>query len=106
MVNRITKGSDGKYSIKYRDGKVRRFELLEGSRRQVWNETAYRTSGKLTREDLLLNKHGRIVSKSKHDLEKKRKNLQKHGYFTQKGKFGFVKKASATKKKRRRSKKK
>jgi len=37
------------------------------------------------------NKHGRIVSAKKHITAKKEKRLQKHGYFTKKGKFGAIK---------------
>jgi hypothetical protein len=61
-----------------------------GSRRQVWNGTAKRTSGGLTKSDLMMS-HGRIVSKSKHFSAKKEMRLLKYGYGTQKGKFGFVK---------------
>lgn len=61
-----------------------------GSRRQVWNGTAKRTSGGLTKGDLMMS-HGRIVSKSKHFSAKKEMRLLKYGYGTQKGKFGFVK---------------
>lgn len=61
-----------------------------GSRRQVWNGTAKRTSGGLSKTDLMMS-HGRIVSKSKHFSAKKEMRLLKHGYGTQKGKFGFVK---------------
>jgi hypothetical protein len=61
-----------------------------GSRRQVWNGTAKRTSGGLTKSDLMMS-HGRIVSKSKHFSAKKEMRLLKYGYGTKKGKFGFVK---------------
>jgi len=61
-----------------------------GSRRQVWNGTAKKTSGGLTKSDLIMS-HGRIVSKSKHFSAKKEMRLLKYGYGTQKGKFGFVK---------------
>jgi hypothetical protein len=50
------------------------------------------------------NKHGRIVSKKKHETAKKEKRLEKHGYTAKKGKFGAVKIASH-KKSRSRSKK-
>jgi hypothetical protein len=62
-----------------------------GTRAQVWHGTAKKTSGGLTKSDLMMNKAGRIVSKSKHFSAKKEKRLLKHGYGTQKGKFGFVK---------------
>ena len=61
-----------------------------GSRRQVWNGTSKKTSGGLTKSDLIMS-HGRIVSKSKHVSAKKEMRLLKYGYGTKKGKFGFVK---------------
>ena len=61
-----------------------------GSRRQVWNGTAKKTSGGLTKTDLMMS-HGHIVSKAKHITAKKEMRLLKYGYGTQKGKFGFVK---------------
>ena len=61
-----------------------------GSRRQVWNGTAKRTSGGLTKGDLMMS-HGRIVSRSKHFSAKKEMRLLKYGYGTKKGKFGYVK---------------
>jgi hypothetical protein len=73
-----------------------------GSRRQVWNGTAKKTSGGLTKSDLMMS-HGRIVSKSKHFTAKKEMRLLKYGYGTQKGKFGFVK--IGTKKQRKGRKK-
>jgi len=36
-----------------------------GSRRKVWNGTAIKTPGGLTRKDLTQNKHGRIVSRKR-----------------------------------------
>jgi hypothetical protein len=36
-----------------------------GSRRKVWNGTAQKTPGGLTRSDLMMNKYGRIVSRKK-----------------------------------------
>ena len=73
---------------------LRVYELLEGSRAQVWHGTAYKTSGGLTKAHLFMNKHGRVVSRKKHNTAKKEKRLQKHGYFTRKGKFGAVKKSA------------
>lgn len=61
-----------------------------GSRRQVMNGTAKKTSGGLTKSDLMMS-HGHIVSKKKHFSAKKEMRLLKYGYGTQKGKFGFVK---------------
>ena len=42
------------------------YKELFGSREQVWNGTAYKTTGGLRKEDLLMNKWGRIVSLNKH----------------------------------------
>ena len=72
--------------------------LTMGSRRQVFNGTAKKTSGGLTKSDLMMNKAGRIVSKAKHASAKKEMRLLKHGYGTQKGKFGFVKVGSKSRK--------
>jgi len=78
-----------------------------GSRAEVFHGTAKKTSGGLEKKDLLQNKHGEIVSRKKHLTAKKEKRLEKHGYFTQKGKFGFVKKDKKSKsaRKSRKSKK-
>lgn len=72
----------------------KKFELREGSRAQVWHGTALKTSGGLTRANLHMNKHGRIVSKKKFETARKEKRLVKAGYGTKKGKFGFVKMGS------------
>ncbi len=85
------KGSDGKYHI---SGSV--FEILIGTRAQVWHGTAYKTNGGLKKSDLFQNKNGRIVSKAKHNTAKKEQRLLKHGYGTKKGKFGFVKVSKKT----------
>ncbi len=94
------KGKDGKYHVKEHI-----FEKLIGSRAQVWHGTAYKTKGNLVKSDLLMTKRGKIVSKKKHFTAKKDKRLQKHGYFTQKGKFGFVKKTPLKSKKKHGSRK-
>ena len=75
-----------------------------GSRRQVWNGTAKKTSGGLTKSDLIMS-HGRIVSKSKHFSAKKEMRLLKHGYGTKKGKFGYVKRDGKSKKRKSKSRK-
>jgi len=75
----------------------KKYKMCVGSRAQVYNETAYKTSGGLTKKDLLMNKWGRIVSAEKHKTAKKEKRLEKAGYFAKKGKFGAVKK-NATRK--------
>lgn len=82
------KNSAGHYVIK---GKT--YELLVGSRAQVMHGTAYKTTGELTKEAFVQNKHGRIVSKSKYNTgkNKNKNNLLLHGYTAKKGKFGYVK---------------
>lgn len=64
------------------DGKVmvhgKKYDMLVGSRRQVWNGTAFKTQpGKkaLTRKHLMQKKSGRIVSKRKSAQAKTKKNL-------------------------------
>lgn len=42
-----------------------------GSKAEVWHGTAEHTAGKLYKADLMQNKHGRIVSKKKHELGQK-----------------------------------
>lgn len=51
--------------------------MVVGSRRQVMNGTADKTSGGLTKKDLVLNKWGRIVSRKARRSARKtfRKNL-------------------------------
>lgn len=83
---------DGLYHV---NGKT--YSMLVGSRAQVWHGTAYKTaagSHGLTRSQLKQNKSGEIVSLNKSRSASKEKRLQKHGYFTRKGKFGSFKKGS------------
>jgi hypothetical protein len=89
-MKRPVRGNDGMYNV---HGK--KYPQLFGSRHQVWNNTAYKTSGNLTRRDLTMNKWGRIVSASKHKTAKKEKRLEKAGYFAKKGKFGYVKRGTS-----------
>ena len=96
-MKRHQKQSDGKYHI---NGK--KYEMLVGSRAQVWHWTAYKTTGALKKSDLMKNKHQRIVSAKKHATAKKEKRLVKAGYLTKKGKFGAVKSGKTVKRKRTR----
>ena len=98
MTNRPERQSDGHYHIK---GK--KYPELFGSRIQVLRGSAYKTAGGLLKDDLMMNKHGRVVSVLKHKTAKKERRLEKAGYFAQKGKFGFVKRT--TRKNRKSSKK-
>jgi hypothetical protein len=86
MVKKHMKSADGFYHIN-----GRKYEMLIGSRAQVQHDTAYKTPGNLTKDKLLMNKHGRIVSKKKHMTAKKDNRLVKAGFHTKKGKFGFIK---------------
>lgn len=96
------RGPDGKYHI---NGSV--YDILEGSRAQVFHGTAYKTSGGLKKGQLKKNKHGKIVSRKKSAKGPQMlKRLHNKGYFTQKGKFGYVKRQSATRKRKRSSKRK
>ena len=97
-MTRYTKNAKGQYQI---IGKS--YDMLEGSRAQVWHGTAYKTSGGLKKVDIMMNKSKRIVSRSKHASASKEKRLIKAGYGTKKGKFGFVRLNGS--KKSRRSKK-
>jgi hypothetical protein len=98
-MKRPVRHADGKYHI---DGKT--FKELFGSRQQVWNGTSYKTEGLLTRDKLMMNKWGRIVSKKKHATAKREqlqgKRLFKN-YTARKGKFGAVKKGTKARKARK-----
>lgn len=74
--------------------------LTFGSRAEVWHGNAKKTTGGLTKNNLMKNKHGEIVSKKKHFTAKKEKRLEKHGYFAKKGAFGFVKRDVKSRKSR------
>lgn len=91
MVKRHDKGHDGKYHI---NGK--KFEHLEGSRAQVMHDTAYKTSGGLTKGHLKMHK-GRIVSVKKSNLAKTQKHLKGHLQPKGSGVFGTIKKKASKK---------
>jgi hypothetical protein len=76
-----------------------------GTRAQVWHGNAKKTSGGLTKSALMMNKHGRIVSRKKHETAKREKRLVKAGYLTKKGHFGFIKKGTKGHKGRKGSRK-
>ena len=87
MVNRPTR-KNGVYNIKNKT-----YKHLIGSRREVWNGTAFKTQGNLEKKDLIQpkGKNGRIVSLKKHMSGKKKStnNLIKSGWgFAKKGQFG------------------
>jgi hypothetical protein len=99
-MTKFSRTSTGKYSV---SGKT--FDVLIGTRAQVWHGTAYKTTGGLCKHDLMQNKAGRIVSKAKHMSAKKDKRLVKAGFLTKKGHFGFIKNGKSMKKGRSRSRK-
>ena len=95
-MKRPVRGENGMYTVHGKN-----YKELCGSRTQVWNRTAYKTSGGLTRSDLIMNKWGRIVSEKKHKTAKKEMRLQEHGYFSKKGQFGYVKRTAKRSAKKR-----
>lgn len=66
----IRKNKNDLYEV---DGK--HYEILEGTRQEVWAGKAYKTAGGLLKQNLLLNKLGNIVSKRKSILETTNKRL-------------------------------
>jgi hypothetical protein len=80
------------------------FQQNVGSRAQVWHGTAKKTKGGLTKSALMMNKHGRIVSRKMHFTAKKQNRLVKAGYITKKGHFGFIKKGTHHRKSHRKGK--
>jgi hypothetical protein len=98
MTKKFMRADDGMYHIH-----GHKYSMLIGSRAQIWHGTAYKTKGGLTKSDLLMNKRGHVVSKKLYNRAKREKRLEKAGYFTQKGKFGWVKR-DGTKRKGRKNK--
>ena len=84
-MTRYIKDASGKYHI---HGKT--YEMLEGSRAQVFHGTAYKTSGGLKKHHILQNKNGRMVSRLKHNTAKKEDRLGEHGWTAKAGEFGPV----------------
>lgn len=83
---RYVKSQDGRYHIHSKT-----YDILIGTRAQVWHGTAYKTSGGLKKAHLMQNKSGRIVSEKKHFTAKRDNRLVKSGFGTKRGKFGWVK---------------
>ncbi len=71
-LKKIIKSADGLYYI---NGNIYKENI--GTREKVWEKIAYKTSGGLIKEDLLMNKHGIIVSKRKFIDEKENNRFQK-----------------------------
>lgn len=96
MVKKHMKSADNMYHIN-----GHKYQVLNGSRAQVWHGTAYKTKGNLKKSDLLMNKRGHVVSRKVYNRAKREKRLEKAGYFTKKGKFGWVRHDNSKTKKRR-----
>ena len=96
-MTRFTKSANGKYMVSGNS-----FDILIGSRAQVWHGTAYKTTGGLTKSNIMKNKTGSIVSKSKHASAKRENRLVKAGYVTHKGKFGSHKVVTKSRKSKKR----
>ena len=74
IIQPFTKNKNGSYNI---DNQI--YEKLCGSREEVWNCKAYKTSGGLIKNDLMINKTGKIVSKKKCIQETVYNRFQKCG---------------------------
>lgn len=70
--------------------KGKNYEHVVGTRAEVWHGSAHHTKGDLTKGDLMMNKRGRIVSRRKHASAKRERRLEKAGYKTKKGMFGYI----------------
>lgn len=84
MVKRHDRKPDGKYHIGNQ-----KYDMLEGSRAQVWHGTAHQTPGGLKKSDLKMH-NGRIVSRKKSELAKTQKHLKGHLQPKGSGVFGTV----------------
>jgi hypothetical protein len=69
-LKKTMKNSSGTYDVG-----GNQYELLLGTRQEVWDGKAYKTSGGLLKNELIRNKHGDIVSKRKSISETKLKRL-------------------------------
>ena len=66
---------------------------MRGSKAQVWHGTATKTPGGLTKKDLMKTKKGRIVSRKKHAIGRRRiQSLRRLGFKAKKGTFKLFKK--------------
>jgi hypothetical protein len=94
----------------------KKYDILVGSRAQVWHGTAYKTNpGKkaLTKKHLMQKKNGKIVSRKKSQTAKKQKHLGKYidlarknrGKKFQKMKKGMVSTMKKSKRKKSKSRK-
>lgn len=68
----FTRNKDGGYTVA---GNI--YETLTGSRTNVFDGKSYKTTGGLTKSDLIINKYGKILSKKKSISEKISNRLEK-----------------------------
>ena len=74
ISKKFIKNKDGKYEF---DNKI--YDKLIGLREEVWNYKAYKTSGGLIKNDLIMNSLGKIVSKKKCIQESANNRFEKYG---------------------------
>ena len=74
ISKKFIKNKDGKYEI---DDKI--YDKIIGLREEVWNYKAYKTSGGLIKNDLIMNSLGKIVSKKKCIQESANNRFEKYG---------------------------
>jgi len=60
LSNSYKKNSDGTYNINGQS-----YNKLYGTREEVWEAKSYKTTGGLVKDDLIMNKKGKLVSKKK-----------------------------------------
>jgi hypothetical protein len=90
--NGNNKNNNNNNNSNNQDGGARGKTRTVGTKAQVYHGSAKRTSGGLTRKDLMKTKKGRIVSRKKHAAGKKAlKRLHKAGYKAKKGTFKLFK---------------
>lgn len=70
-VRKYQKQLDGKYHINEHI-----YEKLYGTRQEVWDNKAYMTGGLLSKDEFIVNKHGKIVSKNKQITSLQEKRLK------------------------------
>ena len=68
----FTRNKDGGYTV---DGNI--YETLTGSRTNVFDGKSYKTTGGLTKSDLIINKYGKILSRNKSISGKINNRLEK-----------------------------
>lgn len=81
-MTKLMRGGDGRYHV----GK-NSYSILIGTRRQVWNGTAYKTEGNLRKKDLFQDSNSNLKSRKASRRARRNKNLQ--GFLQKKGSHTF-----------------